>query len=359
MKFPLADWIDAHPDCRYDLASSGMRGSIPPPSWPERRPSAGVVEELRLELADHLRVAPTRLFLSHGASEANGWVLGHLARELGRGQSPPALRVRYPEYPPLFDGARAQGFVVHDDGGAVDVAAVSRPRNPEGDLWSAEQLARFSEGARHLVVDETFREFTGVPSVSAEGTRGLWATGSFTKFFGADEVRVGFAIAPPEAVGRFGRYVGLVSDEVAPASAAAALGLLRNLPGVRAAVRAVVDRNLRAWARGFPGTRPPTGPTHFDRSGRASGRRLAERCLAASVLVCPGGFFGDPGGVRICLTRRDFPSGLRAYLRVRGPVPVRSAGTARVGPLDRATELQPERPLRGGGGRIGRRGRPR
>jgi histidinol-phosphate/aromatic aminotransferase/cobyric acid decarboxylase-like protein len=324
MRFPLADWIDAHADCRYDLASSGMRGSVPPPPWPARRPSRDVEGELRRELANHLEVDPERLFLAHGASEANAWVLGYLARELGRAGRSPVLRVQYPEYPPLFDTARAHGFVVRRDRGPAAVAAVSRPRNPEGDLWSDAEVARFADGAGHLLVDETFREFTESRSVAAAGTPRLWATGSFTKFYGADEARVGFAVTPPEVPERFVRYVGLVSDELAPGSAAMALGLLRRFASVRRSVRRVVDRNLRALAAAVPATRLPAAPLYFDRLGQGTGRRLAERCLSASVLVCPGAYFGEPRGVRICLTRRNFPEALRVYLGVRGA----PAGTA-------------------------------
>ena len=74
MRFPLADWIDGHAECRHDLATSGMRGSVPAPAWPSRRPAAGAVDELHAELAEHLRVDPDRLALAHGASEANAWV---------------------------------------------------------------------------------------------------------------------------------------------------------------------------------------------------------------------------------------------------------------------------------------------
>jgi histidinol-phosphate/aromatic aminotransferase/cobyric acid decarboxylase-like protein len=295
-----------------------MRGSIPPPRWPARAPKHAVLLELQTELADGLGVEPRRVLLAHGASEANAWILGYVARRRpGRGGAP-VLRVRFPEYPPLYDGARAQGYRVHREGVPADLAAVSRPRNPGGDVWSEEAVLRFAAGARHLLVDETFREFAGVRSMAAAGRRGLWASGSFTKFFGADEIRVGFAVAPPEEVRGFTDYVGLVSDEVAPASAAAALDLLRRLRSIRRQVAAIVDRNRRALVAAVPGIAAPVGPMFFDRLGRRSGDALARRCAAASVLVCPGSFFGEPRGVRICLTRRRFPEALRAYLRVRG-----------------------------------------
>ncbi len=320
MRFPLRDWIDAHAGVRFDLASSGMRGSIPPARWGPARPRPGVADELVRELADHLKVDRRRLFLAHGASEANGWVLGFLARTSGR--HPPVCRVELPEYPPLYEAARAVGYRVRSDRRAAGTAVVSRPRNPEGDLWSEDRLERFGRGARQLLVDETFLEFAGAPSVSAAGRAGRWSTGTFTKFFGGDDVRVGWAVAPPEATDRFGRYVGLVSDELGPRSITAALDLLRRLPAVRAAVRRVVDPNFRALRAAFPDARKAVAPLWFDRPGRESGRALAERCLAASVLVCPGELFGDPSGVRITLTRRRFPAALRAYTAVRdGPGP--------------------------------------
>jgi len=318
-RFPLADWIDAHPECRYDLATSGMRGSVPPPPRPRGRPGRELEEVLRQELADHLGVAARRVLLSHGASEANAWVLGHLAGELRRSGVPPVLRVRLPEYPPLIDGGRAHGFRVVGESAPAEVAVVSRPRNPEGDLWTAEAIEGFSEGCRALIVDETFREFTRAPSMALAGQRRLWVTGSFTKFYGADEARVGYVVTPPEVPERFVRYVGLGSDEVAPLSCGMAIGLLRRFPEWRRAVHAVLDPNLGAFRRAYPGRPDPAAPLFLDRLARGSGHRLAERCARASVLVAAGEFFGSRNAVRVCLTRRNFPAGLRAYLRIRGP----------------------------------------
>lgn len=318
MRFPLSDWIDAHASLRFDLASSGMRGSIPPPGWSGRRATEESLDELRSALAKHLRVASERVFLSHGASEANAWVLGVLTRER-RGRAPVA-RVAYPEYPPLFDTARAFGYRVRGDRARADVAIVSRPRNPEGDLWTQDRWEDWARGTRHRLVDETFLEFAEAPSLAGDGSPGLWTTGTFTKFFGADDVRVGFAVAPPEHVARFARYVGLVSDKVAPAPAAVALRLLRDLPEVRRAVHRVLDPNRAELVRTFPQARSPAAPVFFDRPVPGAGRSLAERCVRASVLVCPGDLFGDPSGVRLCLTRRGFAPALRAYLRVRDRV---------------------------------------
>jgi len=329
-RFPLGDWIDEHRDCRYNLAVSGMRGSVPAPPWPVRRPPETVLERLHEELAAYLGVPPGRLAVAHGASEANGWVLGFLRKKLGRGRTAPLARFRFPEYPPLFDGARAFGFRIGSAPGHADLAVVSRPRNPDGSLWTTDELGAFAEGSRSLLVDETFREFAGVPSVARRGTPGLWASGSFTKFFGADDARVGFAVAPPGDAREFAAYVGLVSDEIAPASAAMALALLRRVGRIRRQVHRVLDRNVATFRAAYAGSKPPVAPLFFDRTAPVTGRSLARRCLRSSVLVCPGELFGTAGGVRVTMTRRDFPRALAAYLEVRGAPPAGSAGEPRV-----------------------------
>ncbi|HTT15783.1 MAG TPA: aminotransferase class I/II-fold pyridoxal phosphate-dependent enzyme [Thermoplasmata archaeon] len=315
MHFPLRDWLQAHADCRHDLGESGMHGSIAPPPWPRRAPDPDVAEVLADELGRHLGVARERLFLARGASEANGWVLGHLARA-SRARRP-GLRVQYPEYPPLFDAAAALGFRPSDGRGAAEAAAISQPRNPEGDLWGRARLESWAEDVRAVLIDETFREFAGTASLARAGTPGWWTTGSFTKFFGADDVRVGFAVAPPEAVEAFRRYVGLVADDLAPASAAMALALLRRRDAVARQVRAVIAPAVHALSELLPHLGRPQGPVAFDRVPGEDGDRLARRCLDASVRVAPGSLFGDPSGVRLCLTRRDAARSLRAYAAVR------------------------------------------
>jgi histidinol-phosphate/aromatic aminotransferase/cobyric acid decarboxylase-like protein len=313
VNFPLSDWIDDHADCRHDLARSGMAGTVRHPLPTAREVRSADENELRQELAASLGVAPERLFLTHGAHEANAWIASFLARSSRkRGRS---VRVCFPEYPPLVDVFRRTGFTVARGGTRAEVAAVSQPRNPEGDRWDDPRLAGWADGARAVVVDETFREFAAVPSVSAEGRPGWWATGTFTKFYGGDDLRVGFAVAPPEAVREFAKYHGVAADRLAPYSVAGALRTLREGPRIRREVHRVMDRNRALWCRAT-GAVAPAGPTAFDRTTEP-GDALGARCLAASVLVCPGSFFGVARGVRVCLTRRSFAVDLAAYLAVR------------------------------------------
>lgn len=330
MRFPLADWIDAHAACRHDLAQSGMHGEIRVPVPSARAIRDSSESALRVRLARRVGVHPSRLFLTHGATEGNALATLYLARTVrGHGLR---CRVEFPEYPPMFDVARWAGFRLVDGRAAADLAIVSQPRNPCGDLWPPDRLTSFADGAESIVVDETFREFTTAPSVQRLGLRTLWTTGSFTKVYGADAVRVGFVVVPEHERDAFARFHGLVTDEIAPFSVASAHAILDHRVGLLRTVRGVFRRNVRAWRRATPSSPPLSGPTAFDTSAGPDGEAFARRCLRASVLVAPGSFFGRPDGVRVCLTRRTFPEDLVRYLEVRrGVGPVTHRASARAG----------------------------
>ena len=342
MTFPLAEWIDGHADCRHNLAISGMVGTLraPQPSRSDlRRADPG---ELRERLANDLRVDPERVFLTTGASQANALVVLFLARRR-KGHSAGTCRVCLPEYPPLFHSARQAGFRLTEGAGPTELAVVSQPRNPEGDLWDRARVLDWASGARWLLVDETFREFAGNRSFVGTDHPRLWATGSFTKFFAADDLRVGFLVAPPEVVPEFARFHGLVTNLLATYSVAGATRALRDREKIRRKVLSVLRANVRAVRSAFPRARAPDGPVMFDRLETGEpGTALARRALADSVLVCPGSFFGDPSGVRICLTRRSFPEDLAAYLAVRARYRAADRGSVSRGkPTGQAARRRP------------------
>ena len=315
MKFPLADWIDHHVDCRYDLGSSGMRGTVrhPLPSAAAVRSASDV--ELRRQLAGTIGVHPSRVFLTHGATEANSWAVMYLRRN--RSGRTPRVRVRFPEYPPLLDVARCAGFRLHSGPGPAELAVLSQPRNPGGDLWSEDRLTEWCRGARATLVDETFREFTPAPSIQRLGLPGVWTTGSFTKVYGADDLRVGFVVPPEEETAPYARFHGVVADELAEYSVAGALAVLADRERILREVRSLFERHRSLWRRARPDGPPLAAPVAFDDPVLPDGDRFARRCLRASILVCPGSFFGRASGVRVSLTRRTFPRALSQYLRVR------------------------------------------
>jgi len=348
MPFPLGEWIDGHPGCRHDLAQSGMQGTIPAPVPSPAEIRAADETELRTELAEDLGVDPRRVFLTTGASQANALAVLFIAR-LRKGGATASCRFCPPEYPPIFDTARWAGFRLKTGADAAELAVVSQPRNPEGDVWDRARLLDWASGTRSLLVDETFREFAGTRSVVGADRPGLWATGSFTKFFAGDDLRVGFLVAPPETASDFARFHGLVTNRLAPFSVAGAMRALRDREKVRRRVLTVLRANIRVARASFSRLRPLQAPVMFDRleSGEG-GDSLANRALAASVLVCSGSFFGDSSGVRLCLTRRSFPADLRAYLRVRAQGLGGAASTGGAAPVTKRFARRPP----GGSGRA-------
>ncbi len=346
MKFPLADWIESHAGCRHDLGTSGMIGAVGPPVPSAREIATADPDALRRRLAERLSIDPGRVFLTHGATEANAAVLQFLAkRSDGVGRD---CRVLRPEYPPLLDAAEWVGFRPVEREGPVAVAVTSQPRNPEGDLWDRERILRWIEGARDVLIDETFREFGGTPSLHALRSRGLWTTGSFTKFYAADQIRVGFATVPEEETEPFARFHGLLYNGLPAYSVAAAEAALRSHERYRRDVGRILSANRAAWSRAMPHHPVPVAPVAFDRSmPSGGGDLLADRCAERSILVCPGRYFGDPDGVRLCLTRPTFSRDLAAYLAVRdegaGSVGVAPAGRGGRRRLDRPAAPPPKR----------------
>lgn len=322
-----------------------MVGSIRHPYPSPRDVRAADPEALRELLAKQLDVDPRRVFLTHGASESNAATLQYIARAQPNGF--PRCRIRFPEYPPLVDYAGWCGLRPTESSNPAAVAVVSQPRNPEGDLWSPDRLLRWSDGADQLLLDETFREFSGTPSQLTLGRKGVWVSGTLTKFYAGDDVRVGFLVVPDEVRERFARFHGLATDTLAEYSVAAALRILHDRDRLRRQVMAILAPNRAAWSSMLPGTSVPRGPVGFDRDIAPDGDALARRCLSASVLVCPGRFFGEVGGVRLGMTRRSFPADLRAYLRVRERLRTVSRSRSRSRRPARSA-----RPLPGRGGRA-------
>jgi histidinol-phosphate/aromatic aminotransferase/cobyric acid decarboxylase-like protein len=317
VSFPLKRWIDDHHGLPHDLARSGMPTGLRSVRAALRRPAAPDPRALRRELARLHGVRASTLFLTHGATEATTLVLFFLARTLRRPGRSPACAVARPEYPPISDIARLAGVRVVGRRSPAEIAAVSEPNNPTGLLWGRSGIQRLAEGRRAVLVDETFREFTGAPTNAGRGDPRIWVAGSFTKLYGGDDLRVGYAIAPAAHSEVFERFHGLLLDELPPASVAGARALLRDRGRILPEVRAQVRANAEVLEEHLPGLVRDGGPVAFDRPGRRPTDGLGLAALRAGVLVAPGRYFGDPTGVRIGLTRPTFPQDLDAYLRVR------------------------------------------
>ncbi len=316
--FPLGRWVDNHPSVRYNLALSGMRGALRTvPRILRELPEAGP-EDLRRAIARLHRVDPAEVFLTHGAHEANFLALAFLTRNRRHSRHRATIRVDLPEYPPLLEIARLLGGRVVQGPPRADIWVLSNPTNPTGRLRSAREIVAGRTASTSVIVDEAFREFTQARSVAEAGVDRLWVTGTFTKVYGGDEIRVGWLIPPSHATEPYARFHGVAADRIPAQSVRSASAILSARPAILREVRGLFSRNLRALQRAVSGTGTSAGPFWFDRGlGGLPGDRVQAAALRRSVLVCSGTFFGDPHGVRVCLTRPSFPEDLDQYLAVR------------------------------------------
>jgi histidinol-phosphate/aromatic aminotransferase/cobyric acid decarboxylase-like protein len=293
------------------------------------RTSPPDVPALQRTIGSRLGVDSREVFLTHGASEGNALVLFHLAKrlhqELGRA---PTVRFHLPEYPPLTDVAGVAGFKPPRSGRRPDLFLASNPQNPTGLLRSAHELLESASGAPATLIDETFREFSEAPSVAGTRAPGRWVSGTMTKAFGADPVRVGWVVPPERDTARFRRFYDLVTDGLPDESVRMALDLFAESAPILREARGILRRNRTVLSRALPKLATIEAPICFDRPGERSTDALADRAIRAGVLISPGRFFGDPSGIRLGLTRRSFPTAFAAYLAVRN-APVRRGTSPR------------------------------
>lgn len=313
MSFPLARWIDQHPGRPHDLARSGMRGELRSAERLLRRPSSGEEGPVRRRLARRIGVPAERIFLTHGATEGDHLVLSFLAAQLRRHRAHRTFWTPMVEYPPLLAQAGWAGFARTGHASRAAVLVLSRPNNPTG----LRQARPTAQRHAHLLVDETFREFTRGRSLASPGEPRLWTTGTLTKAYGADAVRCGWVVAPPEAAEEFSEFHGVATDALPPTSLGVAERFLVQAETVLRESRAIFRQNQHRLREEFPDAAGLAAPVYLDSHRAMNGERLAREALREGILVCPGRFFGSPRSVRICLTRRRFPVDLAAYLSVR------------------------------------------
>ncbi len=158
-------------------------------------------ERLQNAIASHYGVAPDELTLFNGASAAIYALLDYLRHHTT--ECPRPIVFYDPLYSEYKRAAEIFGFYTihinrykHLD---VDVPERSlvlfvNPATPDGITYDMEPLlAKWMKKQCRIVIDESFLEFTKMPSVSnhIKNYKALWVLKSMTKFFGAAGVRVG------------------------------------------------------------------------------------------------------------------------------------------------------------------------
>ena len=163
-----------------------------------------------------------------GAQGAIQMVPGLCARGLARVVSP-----TYNEHAACLSaqGWRVEPVATLKALAGADIGVVVNPNNPDGRMWSRDQVLALRGKVGLLVVDESFADPVPQVSVADQAGPGLMVLRSFGKFYGLAGLRLGFALGEEALVARMADLAGPW-----PVSG----------PALEVGARALADR---AWAK--------------------------------------------------------------------------------------------------------------
>jgi aspartate/methionine/tyrosine aminotransferase len=263
-----------------------------------------------------------------GASEANAAIVDALCAPGDR------VVVMEPGYRQVWGlalnrGCDVQAFhLLADEGWRPDLDELERlalpgtkliyvcsPNNPTGRVLTAAEIDRIVEIAERcgawLLADEVYRgseRGEGAPTFAGRGERIVGVNG-LSKAYGLSGLRIGWAIGPRSLITELWRrheYAVIATGRLDNALAEIAL--------TEPARSRILERNRRAVGRGWAVlepwlaehrdavslTRPDSTPLAFvGYAGELGSVEVADRIRReASVLVCPGLYFGAEGHIR-------------------------------------------------------------
>ena len=306
-----------------------------------RYPDGGAAP-LRAALAERHEVAPEQVVPGNGADELIR-LCGAAALDAGDAAvfpwpsfpsyvSAAAVHGATPVRVPL-DGRRAVDLDALLDaceapapgGGRVRVVFLANPNNPTGTLLDPAELRRFLGALPDrilCVLDEAYAEYADPepagPALLREGRPRLCVLRTFSKVYGLAGLRVGYALASPDAAGALDRVrpifnVNQPAQEAALASLPEREAIDERVAHTRAAREQL--REILAAA----GLQPVASQANFvyaDVPG-GDGAGLAERLLAEGFIVRALGGFGAPGAIRVtCGTDEENAAFAEALARV-------------------------------------------
>jgi aspartate/methionine/tyrosine aminotransferase len=344
--FPRLDyleWIDGRPDvAMYDLGSSALRGerdhepeATPEPLEGLDDPPTGAT--LEMQIAGEYGVEPEQVLVTAGATLAN-LLAAATALHVGPDEDSEKKRrvlVEKPAYEPLVKtpaalGAEVDRFLRGDHyelaPERVEKATTDRTRlvtvtnrhNPSGALTDRETLSEAADiagenGAR-LLVDEVYAPYVedtvegGFGGPTAAGLENAVVTSSLTKFYGLDDLRIGWLVADEAFVER-ARSTAYHFMGVADTNRALGKRALHNADHIAEQSRTLLRENaalLREFldqrddVEGFLATGSPFA---FLDPVNATGDEVTEAAWEEGLLVVPGRFFGDEDRIRVSLGR--------------------------------------------------------
>lgn len=344
--FPRLDyleWISGRPEVAlYDLGSSALRGERDhePEAMPEPLDGLGdppTGATLEMQIAGEYGVEPEQVLVTPGATLAN-FLAAATALHVGPDEEPPEKQrvlVEKPAYEPLVKspaalGAEVDRFLRGEHYSLVPervekattdwtrLVTLTNRHNPSGALTDRETLSDAADVAAEndarLLVDEVYAPYVedakdgafGGPT--AAGLDNTVVTSSLTKFYGLDDLRIGWIVAD-EAFVEQARSIAYHFLGVADTNRALAKRALHNADYVAEQSRTLLAENadlLReflAQRDDVEGFVAPGSPFTFLDPTNATGDEVVEAAWEEGLLVIPGRFFGDDDHIRVSLGR--------------------------------------------------------
>jgi cobalamin biosynthesis protein CobC len=184
--------------------------NLNPEAW-SRLPESGALAELEAVAAHRYGVAAESVVAGAGSQA----LIQALSHSLPRGVVG-VLTPTYSGFGTAFAsaGARVVEAKEFEDVDAVDIAIVVNPNNPDGRIISRAALLdlheRLAQRGGMVIVDEAFADFNAESETLAPSLPGSHAVvlRSFGKAYGLAGLRLGFALASPDIVGRLRAALG-------------------------------------------------------------------------------------------------------------------------------------------------------
>jgi len=239
-----------------------------------------------------------------------------------------------PNYPPLFQVPKLLGANVKCVAGKFEeefqpniaslrsaissktkLVILTNPNNPSGSAVKRNLLEEILDaaGGLNVIVDEALREFgfQAAPPIAATLSGNCLSLGTMSKFYGAEDLRIGWIIGHEKLIERAKRLKNWVTIENSIFSEMLACRIFEERSMFTKRAREFYEENVKL-VENWMGTRdelswvkPDCGLICFPKFNLPIGSvELAERLAAENgVAIGPGAFFNYEKHFRLCFTR--------------------------------------------------------
>lgn len=309
VEFETGKWIIAHKS-KYDLSQSGMSGRIDIEKY-FKNCSFTDENTLKEKIAELNDSSKDNVVITHGATEALFLTLYYL-KTLGMDR----FMVQYPEYEPIYK-IPLELEMKYGTGG---IFLGSNTNNPTG----AE--IKIDDNFKFYVIDDTFLQFYKDLD-KARYPQNTFRINTFTKFYGGDDVRVGYIIAPDqESAKRINSFKGIFTEQVSRYNVCVAKKILDENDNFKDYVKNEMQKNLNflknhlGKLKFFRGIEPVLGTVSFiDYSyySNLKSYEFSEFLFKNEISAVPGNLFGIEGTyIRVCYSRENFSESFEKLLEI-------------------------------------------